>query len=97
MINSYQLSYYQCRDKGKLCGDAKKKYADQQTLRNQFPAYENGMKLYNWNTCIKGCFVQPFVKLGVRKPELGEFFGLFKNNKLIPHLKPKQLLFNKNA
>jgi hypothetical protein len=26
----------------------------------------------------KGCFVQPFVKLGVRKPELGEVFGLPK-------------------
>jgi hypothetical protein len=24
----------------------------------------------------KGCFVQPFIKLGIRKPKLGEIFGL---------------------
>ncbi len=34
----------------------------------------------------KGCLVQPFVKLGVKIIELGEFFGLLLNNKLIPHL-----------
>ncbi len=28
----------------------------------------------------KGCFVQPIVKLGVRKPELGEIFSLLKKN-----------------
>jgi hypothetical protein len=24
----------------------------------------------------KGCFVQPFIKLGIRKPKIGEIFGL---------------------
>jgi hypothetical protein len=38
----------------------------------------------------KGFVVQPFVKLGVRKLELGEFFGLIKNNKLIAHPKIKK-------
>ncbi len=37
---------------------------------------------------LKGCLMQPFFKLGVIKLELGEFFGLPYNNKLIPHLEP---------
>jgi hypothetical protein len=37
---------------------------------------------------LEGSLVQPFVKLGVRKPKFGEFFGLPKNNKFIPHLEP---------
>jgi hypothetical protein len=37
---------------------------------------------------LEGSLVQPFVKLGVRKPKFGEFFGLLKNNKFIPHPEP---------
>jgi hypothetical protein len=37
---------------------------------------------------LEGCLVQPFVKLGVRKPKFGEFFGLPENIKFIPHPEP---------
>jgi hypothetical protein len=37
---------------------------------------------------LEGCLVKPFVKLGVRKPGLKEFFGLSKNNRFILHPKP---------
>jgi hypothetical protein len=37
---------------------------------------------------LEGCLVKPFIKLGVRKSGLQENFGLWKNNKLIPHPEP---------
>lgn len=45
----------------------------------------------------KGCLVQPFIKLGVKKVGLGEFFGLLYNNRFIPHPEPRQLLFGQDA
>jgi hypothetical protein len=35
----------------------------------------------------EGCLVQPFVKLGIRKPDLGEFLASCRTT-LIPHLEP---------
>jgi hypothetical protein len=37
---------------------------------------------------LEGCLVQSFVELGVKKPEIGEFFDLPKNKKFIPYLEP---------
>jgi hypothetical protein len=45
----------------------------------------------------KGCLVQPFIELGVRKVGLEEFFGLPCNNKLIPHPEPRQLLLGQDT
>jgi hypothetical protein len=44
----------------------------------------------------KGCLMQPFIKLGVRKVGLGEFFGLPYNNNLIPHLELGELLLGQD-
>jgi hypothetical protein len=53
MINGYQLSYSQHQDKGKLCGDAKANMLTNKYLEINLKQFENGMKLYNWNTYTK--------------------------------------------
>jgi hypothetical protein len=53
MINGYQLSYSWCQNKRKLYGDVKTSMPTNKHSKTNLKQLENGMKLYNWNTCIK--------------------------------------------
>ncbi len=53
MINSYKLSYSQHQNKGKFRGDVEKNMPTNKHSEIYLLQLENGMKLYNWNTCTK--------------------------------------------